>query len=126
MRLRTVAAVELDRQRRELAAVQRLPGRDRGAARVERLLLPLGQDIGLLLPRHPQPMPVRLDLGSLEQRVGLGVVERKPLELDEEEDALEVGGPVARQRRQVVRLGIRRLGVLAGRGVEVDPGDVLR
>ena len=126
VRLGAVAAVELDGQRRELAAVQRLPGRDRGPARVERLLLALGQDVRLLLPGHPQPVPVRLELGGLEQRVGLGIVEREPLELDEEEEALEVGGPVARERREVVRLGVHRIGVLAGRGVEVDAGDVLR
>ena len=106
--------------------MQRLPGRDRGPARVERLLLSLGQDVRLLLPRHPQPVPVRLELVGLEQRVGLGIVEREPLELDEEQEALEIGGPVARERREVVRLGVHRIGVLAGRGVEVDAGDVLR
>ena len=126
VRLGPVAAVELDGQRRELAAVQRLPGRDRGPARVERLLLALGQDVRLLLPRHPQPVPVRLELGGFEQRVRLGVVERQPLELDEEEEALEVGGPVAGERREVVRLGVRRIGVLARGRVEMDAGDVLR
>src|SRR6478672_10569672 len=98
VRLGPVAAVELDGQRRELAAVQRLPGRDRGPACVERLLLPLGQDVWLLLPRHPQAMPVRLEFGILEQRVRLGILEREPLELDEEEEALEVGSPVAGER----------------------------
>ena len=50
----------------------------------------------------------------------------RPLELDEQKKAFEVGGPVASQRRQVVRLGIHRLGVLAGGRVEMDSGDVLR
>src|SRR5206468_6356980 len=72
------------------------------------------------------PIYVRLELRVLEQRVRLGVVEREPLELDQEEEALEVGGPVAGERREVVRLGVHRVGVLAGRGVEVDRGDVLR
>ena len=60
------------------------------------------------------------------KRVGLGIVEREPLELDEEEQALEVGGPVASERREIVRLRVHGIGVLAGRGVEVDAGDVLR
>ena len=63
---------------------------------------------------------------ACEQRLRLGIVEREPLELDEEKQALEVGGPVARERREVVRLGVDRVGVLAGRGVEVHAGDVLR
>src|SRR5262249_12006726 len=93
---------------------------------VQRLLLPLGQDVRLLLPRYPQPMPVGLDLVGLEERVGLGIVERDPLELDEEEEALEVGGAVASERREVIGLGVHGVGVLAGRGVEMDAGDVLR
>ena len=76
VRLGAVAGVELDGHRRKLPAVQRLPGRDRGAPRVERLLLPLGQDVRLLLPGYAQPVPVRLELRGLEQRVRLGVVER--------------------------------------------------
>ena len=71
-------------------------------------------------------MGVPLELGGGEQRLRLGIVERQPLELDEEEEALEVGGPVAGQCGQVVGLGIHRLGVLTGGRVEVDAGDVLR
>ena len=126
VRLGAVAAVELHRQRRELPSVERLPGRDRRAPRVERLLFTLGQDVRLLLPRDAQAVRVRLELGGVEQRLRLGVSQREPLELDEEEHALEIGGPVACQRREVVRLGIRRIGVLAGGRVEVDARGVLR
>ena len=125
VRLRPVAAVELHGEGRELPAVERLPCRDRGATSVERLLLPLGEDVRLLLPRHPQAVPVRLELVGPEQRVCLGVLQRDPLELDEEEEALEVGGPVAGESREVGGLGVRRIRVLASCGVEVDAGDVL-
>ncbi len=125
VRLGTLARVEVDRQRRKLAAVERLPRRDRRAARIERLLLALRQDVRLLLPRDPEAVRVRLELGRREERVGRGVVEVEPLEIDEEEKALEVGKPVARERREVVRLGVGRLGVLARRRVETHAGDVL-
>src|SRR5437660_1492582 len=62
VRLGTLAAVEVDRQRRELAAVERFPRRDRRAARVERLLLALRQDVRLLLAGNPEAMCVRLEL----------------------------------------------------------------
>jgi hypothetical protein len=71
-------------------------------------------------------VPVRLELGGLEQRLGLGIVEGEPFELDEQQETLEVRGPVARERRKIVRLRVHRVGVLAGGGVEVDAGDVLR
>src|SRR4051795_13130904 len=73
----------------------------------------------------PRAVPIRLELVALEQRVRLGVLQRDPLELDEEEEALEVGGPVAGESREVGRLGVRRIRVLASGGVEVDARDVL-
>ncbi len=125
VRLGALARVEVDRQRRELAAVERLPRRDRRPPRVERLLLTLRQDVRLLLARDPQAVRVRLELGRREQRVGRGVVEGEPLEIDEEEKALEVGEAVAGERREIVRLLVGRLGVLARRRVEPRAGDVL-
>jgi hypothetical protein len=71
-------------------------------------------------------VPVQLELRGFEQGLGLAVFEGESFQLDEEQKALEFGGPVARERREVVALGIRRVGVLAGRGEEVDARDVLR
>ena len=125
VRLGALARVEIDRQRRELAAVERLPCRDRRPPRVERLLLALRQNVRLLLAGDLQAVRVRLELRRGEQRLGRGVVEVEPLEIDEEEQALEVGEPVARERREIVRLLVGRLGVLARRRVEPRAGNVL-
>src|SRR5205823_2085521 len=89
VRLGALARVEVDRQRRELAAVEGLPRRDRRPPRIERLLLTLRQDIRLLFARDPQPVRVRLELGRGKELVGNGVVEVEPLEVDEEKEAFE-------------------------------------
>ena len=74
-----------------MPVVQRLPRGDRRAARVQRLLLRLAQDVRLLLALDAQLVLVRRDLGRRQDLVGLGVVERDPLEPEEDERVLDLG-----------------------------------
>jgi hypothetical protein len=100
--------------------VQRLPRGDHRAAQVERLLLGLGQDVRLLGARAAQPVDVRRQRRVGEQLLGAAVVDRDPLELDEDEQVLDLRSAVARERDEVVRLRVGRVGVLARHAVEAD------
>ena len=86
---------------------------------------PSGRTYGFSSRATLQAVRVRLELRRGEELVGRGVVEREPFEIDEEEEALEIGEAVAGERREIVRLRVGRLGVLARRRVEARAGDVL-
>ena len=105
--------------------MQRLPGGDHRAARVQRLLLRLAEDVRLLLPLDAQLVRVRRELVGGEQLLGAVVVERDPFEAEEDERVLDLGDAVARERREVVRLDVGRGHAEAEVRVDLEPRELL-
>ena len=105
--------------------MKRLPGRDRRRARVQRLLLGLAAHVRLLRAGDGELVCIGSELFGGEESVRLRVVESDPFELDEDEEVLDLGATVARDRQQVVRLGVGDLDVDPRPRVDLNAGDLL-
>ena len=126
MRPLAVAAVERHLERRDLPVVQRLPRRDDRAARVQRLLLRLGEDVRLLVALDTQLVLVGRELFGGEQLLCSIVVERDPFEPEEQQVVLDVGASVAADRGEVVGLDVGGVHAPAEERVDLEAREVLR
>ena len=115
---RHLAAVELDAQRRDELSEQPSPGalaRDRLLR--EDLLLGLSQQVGAVTAGSAQVVAAEVEAVGGEQGVGALVVERRPLELEEQKLGFDLGRPLLHRLEQRTPLGIRGVGGEPERGV---------
>ena len=125
VRLLALAGVERDLERRDLAVVEGLPGRDGRPPGVQRLLLRFAPHVRLLLALDPELVRERCKLGRREQRLRGLVVQGDPLESEEDERVLDLRPTVARDGREVVRLRVGRVHAEAQVRVDRKPRKLL-
>ena len=112
------AVVELDLERGDLLLEQPAPGVARGQRLLgEDLLLGLGEQVRAVAARRAQVVAAEVQALGGEQLVGARVVERGPLELEEQELRLD------RRRLLLDPLVERAAGGVGGVGREVQAGE---
>ena len=105
---RELLVVEVDPEARDQLSEQPAPGglaRDRLLG--EDLLLALRQQVGAVAADAPQVMPVAVQGGGGEQLLRAVVVDRGPLELEEQQQRLDLGGALLHEleQRSALRVG---------------------
>src|SRR5947209_3588595 len=89
------------------------------------LLLRLGKQMRTVSARAVQMMAAEVKTRSSQQLVRPRVVQRRPLELEEQQLCLELGARLLNTLQQRSALGIRRVCGEAKRGVGAGPPDVV-
>ena len=125
-RHRVVVARELDPDRRGELVEEPAPGAAAGQRELRGdSLLGRAQQVGAVAPLHPQVMAAEVHAVGGEQLIGAGVVDRDPLEVEEDESRLDRGGAlrsVLEQRADRRVLGVG--GEAQVRVVECSPDDL--
>ena len=110
-----IAATSSPNSRPRRSGGDRLLGQD--------LLLGLGEQVGAVAAGAAQVVAAELEPRRVEQLLGLLVVERGPLELEEQELGLDLGGALLDALQQRAPLGIGGVGGEAQRGVRAGTAD---
>ena len=108
---RQLLVVEVDPERRDQLSEQAAPGRlARDRLLGEDLLLALREQVRAVAPRAVQVVVVAIERRGREQLVGAGVVDGRPLEVEEQEQRLDLGGALLDELEQRAALGVGRVG----------------
>jgi hypothetical protein len=114
---RKLLAVDVDLERRHELLEQAPPGGLAGQRLLgEDLLLGLGEQVGAVAPGRAQVVAREVEPLGRQQLLRAGVVECRPLELEEQELGLELGGPLLHLLQE------RSAGGVGGVGGELQGG----